>query len=543
MTDNSAIYEQGLERRQANHVPLSPLTFIKRAAGIFPDKIAVIDGERHFTYSAFYRRCLRLGSALRGRGLEPGDTVAVLAPNSSALLEAHYGIAMAGAVLNAINTRLDADAIAFILQHGEAKMLLVDSELAPVARQALAGMASPPPVIDIDPATGASERLGGQDYEGLLAEGDEHFAWQLPGDEWAAITLNYTSGTTGNPKGVVYHHRGAYLNAMGNALSFGLTADSIYLWTLPMFHCNGWSHTWAVTLMGGTHVCLRKVEAGAIYALIERHGVTHLSGAPIVLNMLAHAPERPQQPYPRAIEIATGGAPPPSSVIERMESAGFRVTHLYGLTESYGPASFCLPQPAWSGLDSRARCAKMARQGVSLPTLTDMMVAEPGSLTPVAADGKQIGEILLRGNTLMKGYLKNPTATDTALAEGWFRTGDLAVVHPDGYIEIKDRAKDIIISGGENISTVEIEDVLYRYPPVLEAAVVAKPDDKWGETPCAFVTLKPDAEPVTEDDIVRWCRDHLAHYKCPRYVVFAPLPKTSTGKIQKFQLREQAKRL
>lgn len=544
MLDTSSIYEQGLQRRTANHTPLSPLTFVKRAASIFPDKIAVVDGRRRFTYLELYRRCLRLASALQARGIGSQDTVAVLAPNSSALIEAHYGIGMAGAVLNTINTRLDADTIRFILTHGEAKAVLVDNELCSVAREAISQLESPPFVFDIvDPDADSGERIGEMDYEALLATGDEHFQWQLPDDEWTALALNYTSGTTGDPKGVVYHHRGAHLNAVGNALGFGLTAETIYLWTLPMFHCNGWSQNWAVTLMGGTHVCLRKVEAAAIYRLIEEYKVTHLSGAPIVLNMLAHASERPQKPYPRVIQIATGGAPPPSSVIERMESLGFKVTHLYGLTESYGPASFCLPQPEWSELDNQARCARMARQGVPMPMLADLMVANPDTLTPVAADGKEIGEILLRGNTLMKGYLKNPTATEKAFKDGWFHTGDLAVVHADGYIEIKDRAKDLIISGGENISTVEIEEVLYRHPSVMEAAVVAKPDNKWGETPCAFVTLNPGATPVTDKDIMEWCRAHLAHFKCPRVVVFAPLPKTSTGKVQKFELREQAKHL
>jgi fatty-acyl-CoA synthase len=538
-------FDYGLERRPANHEALSPVSFLARAAAVYPRKTAVVHGERELTYAEFYARSRRLASALAGRGIGLGDTVAVMAPNVPALLEAHYGVPMAGAVLNPLNYRLDARTIAFILQHADAKLLITDAEFADTVGPALRLLPRPIPVVDVvdalaDPSRGG-ERLGETDYEALLEEGDPAHEWAPPADEWQALALLYTSGTTGNPKGVVYSHRGAYLNALGNALALGLTPRSVYLWTLPMFHCCGWSHTWAVTAVGGTHVCLRKVDPALIFRLIRRHGVTHLCGAPVVLTTLIHAPEEVKIPLDHVVEVATGGAAPPSSVILAMEAMGFRVTHLYGLTESYGPATLCAWQPEWDELPFPAQAVRAARQGVAYPTLDGLMVADPVTLAPVPRDGVTMGEVLLRGNTVMKGYLRNPAATEDAFRGGWFHSGDLAVWHPDGYVEIKDRSKDIIISGGENVSSLEVEEVLYRHPAVMEAAVVAKPDPKWGETPCAFVTLKPGAAPATAEAIIAWCREHLAHFKAPRAVVFGPLPKTSTGKIQKYLLREQAK--
>jgi fatty-acyl-CoA synthase len=531
-----------LARNPANFTALTPLTFLARAAAVYPDKPAVIHGELRFTYRELYDRCRRLADALRRRGIEPGDTVAVLAPNVPALLEAHYGVPMAGAVLNALNYRLDARSIAFILAHGEAKLLIADREFAPTVAPALAELGRPLPLVEIADLADAAT-LGGTEYETFLGEGDPAAEWAGPEDEWAPISLNYTSGTTGNPKGVVYHHRGAFLNALGNAITFGLDRNSVYLWTLPMFHCNGWTYPWAVTAVAGTHVCLRRVEPAAIFAAIAEHRVTHLCGAPIVLNMLVHAPATVKRRFDHVVEAATGGAAPPSAVIEAMERIGFRVTHLYGLTESYGPSTVCAWQQQWDALPVAERAGRMARQGVASLTLGGQRVVDPLTMADLPADGAALGELILRSNTLMKGYMKNPAATEAAFAQGWFHTGDLAVMHPDGYVEIKDRAKDIIISGGENISSLEIEEVLYRHPQVIEAAVVAKPDPVWGETPCAFVTLKSDAGVVAADDIIAWCREHLAHFKAPRTVVFGPLPKTSTGKIQKYELRERAREI
>jgi fatty-acyl-CoA synthase len=536
-------FEAGLERGPANYAALTPLSFLARSAAVYPDKPAMIHGEGRFTYAELDARCRRLASALVRRGIGRGDTVAVMAPNVPALLEAHYGVPMAGAVLNALNYRLDARTIAFTLEHGGAKLLIADREFSATVGEALGRLGRRIPVVDVDDPlyTGDGARLGEQDYEAFLGEGDPAFAWSPPEDEWQAICLLYTSGTTGDPKGVVYHHRGAYLNALGNALAFGLSPRTVYLWTLPMFHCSGWTYTWAVTAVGGTHVCLRRVDPALVFPAIATHGVTHMCGAPVVLSTLIHAPAEAKVRFAHRVEIATGGAAPPTAVITAMEAMGFRVTHLYGLTETYGPATLCAWQDAWDGLDLPARAAHMARQGVGYPTLGGLMVADPATLEPVPKDGRTVGEIMIRGNTVMKGYLANPRATAEALRDGWLHSGDLAVWHPDGYVEIKDRSKDIIISGGENISSLEVEEVLYRHPAVMEAAVVAAPDAKWGETPCAFVTLKPGADPVTAEGIVAWCRANLAGFKVPRRVVFGPLPKTSTGKIQKFLLREQAK--
>ncbi len=532
---------EDLDRGPANHTPLTPLSFLAWAARVYPGKTAVIHGERTFTYAEFAARARRLGSALARRGIASGDTVAIMAPNVPAMLEAHYGVPLTGAVLNPLNYRLDARTIAFILEHGNAKALITDREFSATVAEALALLGRRILVIDIDDPLHEGGRLVGEiEYERLLAEGDPAWAGVPVADEWQAICLLYTSGTTGDPKGVVYHHRGAYLNALGNALTFGLSARAVYLWTLPMFHCSGWTYTWAVTAVGGTHVCLRRVDPALIFPAIARHAVTHMCGAPIVMTMLIHAPDAVKTPFPQTVEMATGGAAPPSTVISAMEAMGFRVTHLYGLTETYGPATFCAWQEDWRALDLASRAAQMARQGVTYATLEDMMVADPETLQPVPRDGRTMGEIMLRGNTVMKGYLKNPGATAAALRGGWFHTGDLAVWHPDGYVEIKDRSKDIIISGGENISSLEVEEHLYRHPAVMEAAVVARLDATWGETPCAFVTLKPGAT-ASADEIIAFLRGQMAHYKVPRHVVFGALPKTSTGKIQKFVLRERAK--
>jgi fatty-acyl-CoA synthase len=536
-----SIFDHDLDRTPANYVPLSPISFLVRAARVYPNRVAVVHGTRRITYAEFFERARRLGSALAGLGIGKGDTVAIVAPNVPALLEAHYAVPMLGAVLCPINTRLDAAAIAFILRHGEAKALLVDRELGPVVTRALALLREGPPVIEIDdPAVADGDRVSEIEYEAFLAAGDPAHPVRLPDDEWQAISLNYTSGTTGDPKGVVLHHRGAYLNATANALAFELSPRSVYLWTLPMFHCNGWTYTWAMTLAGGTHVCLRRVDPAAVFAAIPEHGVTHMCAAPVVLTMLIHASETAKRRFPQTVQVATGGAAPPSAVIAGMEAMGFAVTHLYGLTESYGPAAICQWQPGLDDLPAEGKAAFMARQGVGHPLLEEAAVLDPETLAPVPADGASMGELMLRSNTIMMGYLKNPSATARVFAGGWFRTGDLGVMHPDNYVEIKDRAKDIIISGGENISSLEIEEVLYRHPDIMEAAVVAHPDEYWGETPHAFVTLKPGAAEITAPDVIAWCRAHLAHFKCPRHVTFGPLPKTSTGKIQKFELRRQA---
>ena len=530
-------FETGLDRSAANHVALTPVSFLARAADAFADRVAVIDGDRRLTYRDLDARCRRLASALRGRGIGRLDTVAILAGNVPAMIEAHFAVPMLGAVLNPLNTRLDAATLAASLAHGEARALIVDAPFRALAEEALAALEDPILVIAVD------DPGGGLAYEDLLAEGDPDFAGPGPDDEWQSLCLLYTSGTTGDPKGAVYSHRGAYLQALGNALAFGLSADSVYLWTLPMFHCSGWSYPWAVVAAGGTQVCLRKVEPAAIYRAVAEHGVTHLCGAPIVLSMIVNAPDTVRVPFPQRVRCATGGAAPPSTVIAAMEALGFAVTHLYGATESYGPATICVPGPDWDALAPAERHGRMARQGVALPTVAAARVVDPATLAPVPRDGATVGEIALRGNTVMKGYLKNPEATAATLGAGWYLSGDLAVQHPDGQIEIKDRAKDIIISGGENISSLEIEEVLTRHPAVMLAAVVAQPDATWGESPCAFLELKAGAPQPSEADVVAFCRAGLARFKVPKRIVFGPLPKTATGKIQKFVLREQARAL
>jgi fatty-acyl-CoA synthase len=533
-----------LERNRANFAPLTPVSFLERSADVYPDKVAVVHGDRRTTYREFAARVRRLASVLARGGIGPGDTVAAMAPNVPPLLEAHYAVPGLGAILNALNYRLDAATIAFCLEHGEAKVLLADRELSPVVGEALKRVKRDIFVVDIDDHLAASgKRLGHAEYESWIAQGDDGFELPGPADEWDSCALLYTSGTTGDPKGVLYHHRGAYLNALGNVVSFGLTPRSVYLWTLPMFHCSGWTYTWAVTAAGATHVCLRKVDPALIFPAIAEHGVTHLCGAPIVLNMLVHAPGEVKRRFDHRVEVATGGAAPPSAVIAAMEKMGFDVTHLYGLTESYGPATLCAWQEDWDGKPLEERALLMARQGVRYPTLEGLQVGDPATGKPVPRDGETMGEVMLRGNTIMKGYLKNAAATAEAFRDGWYHTGDLGVWHPDGYIEIKDRSKDIIISGGENISSLEVEECLYRHPHVMEAAVVARPDAKWGETPCAFVNLKPGAEDVKAADIIAWCREHLAGFKVPKTVVFGELPRTSTGKIQKYVLRQRARML
>ncbi len=537
-------YDQGLDRNEANYTPLSPLSFLERAAMVYPHQVSVLHGDRHYTWADTYGRCRRLAGALRGVGVRRGDTVAVMAPNIPAIYEAHFGVPMTGAVLNALNIRLDPKTIAFILDHGEAKVLLTDKEYSATIREALAGMPRKPLVIDIDdPLAPEGELLGETDYEGFIAAGDPEFPWELPTDEWQAIALNYTSGTTGNPKGVVYHHRGAYLNAISNILAWDMEHHPVYLWTLPMFHCNGWCYPWTLAALAGTSVCLRRVTAKNIFNAIAEHRVTHFCGAPIVLNIIINAKPEERREFGHTVQVMTAAAPPPAAVLAAMEEAGFRMTHVYGLTETYGPAVVCAWKHAWNELPAQDQARLKARQGVNYHCLQGLQVMDPQTMTPVPADGQTMGEVMFRGNIVMKGYLKNEKATNEAFAGGWFHSGDLGVTHPDGYIQLKDRSKDIIISGGENISSIEVEDVLYRHPAVLEAAVVARPDKQWGETPCAFVTLKDSAPAVTTEEIIEFCRRHLAHFKAPRTVVFGPLPKTSTGKIQKFKLRLQAEEL
>lgn len=532
----SAMYDQDLDQNAANHAPLSPISFLVRAARTYPGRVAIIHGERRITYAQMFERCRRMASALASHGIGRGDTVAVFAPNVPALLEAHYGVPMTGGVLCAINTRLDAPTIAFILEHSEARVLMVDRELSDTASQALATMARPPLVIGIDDALTKAGEVLGQDYEDFLAGGNPAYPVAMPQDEWDAISLGYTSGTTGDPKGVVCHHRGAYLNAAGNALAAEMTPRTVYLWTLPMFHCNGWTFTWAVTMVGGTHVCLRRVDPALIYDLVATHKVSLMCAAPVVLTMLIHAPDAVVRAFDHNVKIFTGGAAPPSPVLAAMERRGFAIGHVYGLTEVYGPVTYCMWQPGLDemGLEDRARF--VSRQGVPHPMAEDAQVMDAG-MTLVPMDGATMGELMLRGNTVMKGYLKNPAATRAAFAGGWFHSGDLGVMHPDSYVEIKDRSKDIIISGGENISSLEVEDVLYRHPDIMEAAVVAHDDEKWGEVPHAFVTVRPGVDTLTAEAVVAFCRDNMARFKVPRHVTFTALPKTATGKIQKYELR------
>jgi len=535
------IYDDGLPKCEANFTPMTPVAFLTRSAAVHPDRIAVIHGSIVRTWRETAERARRLGCALAWSGIGRGDTVAVLLPNIPAMVEAHFGVPMTGAVLNALNTRLDAASLHFMLAHGEAKAVLVDRALAPVMRAALVGLDRAPIVIDVDDPeyTGPGERIGGIEYEAFLASADP--AWEPPKlhDEWDAICLNYTSGTTGDPKGVVYHHRGAYLNAVSNILEWDLPKHPVFLWTLPMFHCNGWCFPWTIAARAGTNVCLRKVESKAVFDAIRTHRVTHYCGAPIVHAMLVDAPAEHKRGIAHAVHAMVAGAAPPSALFEGIEALGFSLTHVYGLTEVYGPAAVCEHNPAWDALPSTERAVKAARQGVPYHLEADLAVLDPETHARVPADGVTMGEVAFRGNIAMKGYLKNPHATRAAFAGGWFHTGDLGVVHPDGYIKLKDRAKDIIISGGENISSLEIEDVLARHPAVLASAVVAKPDPRWGETPCAFVELRPGHDATTAADIIAHCRANLAGFKVPRAVVFGTLPKTSTGKIQKFELRKR----
>ncbi len=543
MSEQPGAYERDLEQTPANYTPLSPLSFLRRAARVYPDYAAQVYGERRITWAETYERCRRLASALAARGIGRDDTVAVFAPNIPAIYEASFGIPMAGAVINTINVRLDAAAVAFILDHGEAKVLLTDREFSPVIEEALGRASVRPLVIDIDdPAATGGRLLGECSYEDFLEQGDPDFEWRLPEDEWQAIALNYTSGTTGNPKGVVYHHRGAYLNALGNAITWHMPPHPVYLWTLPLFHCNGWCFPWTIAALAGTNVLLRKVEARAMFEAFAERGATHYCGAPIVHGMILNARPEERRELDHTVEVMTAAAPPPAAVLAEMERQGFHMTHVYGLTETYGPATVCAWKREWDALPVAEQARWKARQGVPYPVLEDLTVMDPETMREVPADGETLGEVMFRGNIVMKGYLKNPEATREALAGGWFHSGDLGVLHPDGYIQLKDRSKDIIISGGENISSIEVEDVLYQHPAVLEAAVVARPDEKWGETPCAFVTLREEAGPVSEQDIIEHCRARLAHFKAPRTVLFGPLPKTSTGKIQKFRLREEVAR-
>jgi len=535
-------YETGLDKNAANYQPLTPLIFLERAASVHPDHVAIINGSAQIPYRTFYARARQLASALAARGIGKGDTVSVMLANSPAMLEAHYAVPMTGAVLHSINTRLDASAIAFMLDHAESKLVICDTEFAPVLKRALAVSEVEPILIDYrDTQYGIDgERLGDLDYEAFVAGGDPGFAWDMPSDEWNAVSLNYTSGTTGNPKGVVYHHRGAAMMCYANTIATGMGQHPVYLWTLPMFHCNGWCFPWSLSLVAGTHVCLRAVRAKPMYDAIADHRVTHLSGAPFVMAALLNAAPEEKRTFEQRVAFNHAAAPPPAAVLAKMDAEGFELTHLYGLTETYGPATLNEWHAAWDELPPEERLAKRIRQGVRYHALEDLTVMDPETMDKTPADGETIGEVMFRGNIVMKGYLKNAKATDDAFAGGWFHSGDLGVMHPDGYIQLKDRSKDIIISGGENISSIEVEDVLYKHPDVLSAAVVAKPDPKWGETPCAFIELRNGAT-LSEADVIGWCRDHLAHFKCPRHVVFVDLPKTSTGKIQKFKLRELAK--
>jgi fatty-acyl-CoA synthase len=535
-------YDEHLDKNAANYQPLTPLQFLQRAALIYPDHIAIIHGRQRFTYAQFYERCRRLASALATRGIGKGDTVSVILANTPPMLEVHYAVPMIGAVLHTINTRLDPPIVAFQLDHGNSKLVITDREFAPLSKAALVLAQAKPAIIDYDdpefPQSG--EQLSADDYEEVVASGDPEFIWQMPSNEWNAISLNYTSGTTGNPKGVVYHHRGAALMCYANNIEAGMGQHPVYLWTLPMFHCNGWCFPWSLSVVAGTHVCLRWVRAKAMYDAIAEHRVTHLSGAPIVMSTLLNATPDEKRPVNHVVSVNHAAAPPPQSVLDAMTAAGFQLTHLYGLTETYGPATVNEWNLEWNKLGPEARALKRTRQGVRYIALEDLTVMDPLTMNPVPADGETIGEVMFRGNIVMKGYLKNPAASAEAFEGGWFHSGDLGVLYPDGYIQLKDRSKDIIISGGENISSIEVEDVIYKHPSVAYCAVVAKPDEKWGETPCAFIELRPGMA-ATGDELLAWCRERLARYKVPRHIVFAEVPRTSTGKIQKFKLREMAK--
>ena len=542
--DDVSIYDIDLEQTPANHTPLSPLSFIRRTAAVYPDLASVIHGKRRYTWSETYARCRQLGSALSKHGVKAGDTVAVMASNTPEMYECAFGPAMIGAVVNALNVRLDADIIAFSLNHAETNVLITDTEFSSTMKAAIEKSGRDILVIDINDSeySGDGELLGEMDYEAFIATGDPEMEWSLPNDEWRAISLNFTSGTTGDPKGVVYHHRGAYLNAVCNVLGWNMTHHPVYLWTLPMFHCNGWCFPWTIAAMAGTNVCLRSVNAGSIFAAIDKHKVTHFCGAPIILNFVINATDEERCSFDHNIDIMTAAAPPPASTLAKIQEQGFNVTHAYGLTETYGPAVMCAWKSEWNDEPIEKQAYLKSRQGVNYHMLEELTVMDPETMQRVPADGETMGEVMFKGNIVMKGYLKNAKTTSESLAGGWLHSGDLGVIQPDGYIQLKDRSKDIIISGGENISSIEVESTLYMHPGVSAAAVVAKPDDKWGETPCAFLEMKP-GKISTAEEIIAFCRDNLAHYKCPRTVVFAELPKTSTGKIQKFKLRDLAREM